>query len=266
MAARKTAQCFTMLLLVWIFLQVILVSAAVSSKKRVSWIKIKEINKVGLYIGLVTVYTTEENAFFATGAFMPNPKYPFVDLSGRRFRVGTIYEKKVIYVRCGIGLNPNGTVSSSDVAEIKIGSYNVPQGDGLNMLGKIGYSNEQFFSVKEANAAEPLFWAEVNQHWLHLAASLEGMELDKCVNSSLCLTQKPMLVFGLKGSTANIFLDNAASRDFLFKTFEASTADMESSAVVMTCLSNGFPLLVIQGMSDLDQEIIRFIHLVHLLL
>ncbi|KDP45050.1 hypothetical protein JCGZ_01550 [Jatropha curcas] len=147
--------------------------------------------------------------------------------------------------------NPNGTVSSSDVAEIKIGSYNVPQGDGLNMLGKIGYSNEQFFSVKEANAAEPLFWDEVNQHWLHLAASLEGMELDKCVNSSLCLTQKPKLVVGLKGSTADIFLDNAAYRDFLFKTFEASTADMESSAVVMTCLSNGFPVLVIRGMSDL---------------
>ncbi|XP_037494998.1 LOW QUALITY PROTEIN: bark storage protein A [Jatropha curcas] len=259
MAARKTAQCFTMLLLVWIFLQVILVSAAVSSKKRVSWIKIKEINKVGLYIGLVTVYTTEENAFFATGAFMPNPKYPFVDLSGRRFRVGTIYEKKVIYVRCGIGLvnaaaatqqmldlfdmtgiihfgiagnlnnsmfigdvsipkkfantglwdwlNPNGTVSSSDVAEHKNGSYHCPSRRCLNCWETIvGYSNEQFFSVKEANAAEPLFWAEVNQHWLHLAASLEGMELDKCVNSSLCLTQKPKLVVGLKGSTANIFL------------------------------------------------------------
>ncbi|KDP45052.1 hypothetical protein JCGZ_01552 [Jatropha curcas] len=250
-----------MLLLVLIFLQVILVSAAVSSKKRFSWIKIKEINKIVPYIGLVTEYTPEENAFFATGAFMPNPKYPFVvqvnaaaatqqmldlfDMTGiihfgisgnlnNSMFIGDIsIPKKFANTGLWGWLNPNGTVSSSDVAEIKIGSYNVPQGDGLNMLGKIGYSNEQFFSVKEANAAEPLFWAEVNQHWLHLAASLEGMELDKCVNSSLCLTQKPKLVVGLKGSTANIFLDNAASRDFLFKTFEASTADMESSAAVM---------------------------------
>ncbi|XP_057990622.1 bark storage protein A [Hevea brasiliensis] len=149
-------------------------------------------------------------------------------------------------------LNPNGTVDSSDFAQLKIGGYNVPGGDGLNLLGQIGYSSEQFFTVtRKPNAAVPLFWAEVSQHWLQLAASLEGMELEKCVNSSFCLPQKPKLVVGLKGSTANIFLDNAAYRDFLFQTFEVSTVDMESSAAVMTCLSNGYPVIVIRGMSDL---------------
>jgi nucleoside phosphorylase len=59
------------------------------------------------------------------------------------------------------------------------------------------------------------------------------MELEKCVNSSLCLPEKPKLVVGLKGATSNIFLDNAAYRDFLFQTFEVSSSDMESSAVVM---------------------------------
>lgn len=62
---------------------------------------------------------------------------------------------------------------------------------------------------------------------------LQGMELEKCVNSSLCLPEKPKLVVGLKGATSNIFLDNAAYRDFLFQTFEVSSSDMESSAVVM---------------------------------
>ncbi|KAF2318430.1 hypothetical protein GH714_007485 [Hevea brasiliensis] len=277
---------------------------AASSKTRISWSIIKKLNLKGPFTGLITVYPPEENAFFASGAFKPNAKHPFVDLSGRRFRVGTIYEKKVIYVRCGIGmvnaaaatqqmldlfdtsgiihfgisgnvnnsmsigdvsiakqfahtglwdwLNPNGTVDSSDVAQLKIGGYNVPEGDGLNLLGQIGYSSEQFFTVtRKPNAAVPLFWAEVSQHWLQLAGSLEGMELEKCVNSSFCLPQKPKLVVGPKGSTANIFLDNAAYRNFLFQTFEVSTVDMESSAVVMTCLSNGYPVIVIRGMSDL---------------
>ena len=59
------------------------------------------------------------------------------------------------------------------------------------------------------------------------------MELERCVNSSLCLPEEPKLVVGLNGATSNIFLDNAAYRDFLFQTFEVSSSDMESSAVVM---------------------------------
>lgn len=101
----------------------------------------------------------------------------------------------------------------------------------------------------------------------------------------MCLPQKPQLVVGLRGSTANIFVDNAAYSDFLFQTFRVSSVDMESSAVVMvsisyscmihftkkkkknsfsptkvanklwwfwqTSLSNGFPVIVIRGLSDL---------------
>ncbi|XP_050208978.1 bark storage protein A-like isoform X1 [Mercurialis annua] len=292
------------MLVVLILLFVVVSVSGTPSKKKISWSRIKKINKKGPYIGLITVYPPEENAFFSTRAFKSDSRYPFLDLSGRRFRVGRIYDRKVIYVRCGIGMvnaaaatqqmldlfditgiihfgisgnvnnsmfigdvsipkqfahtglwdwmNPNGTVDSNDVAQLKIGGYNVPQNDGFNLLGKIGFSREQFFSVStEGNAAAPMFWAEVSHEWLQLAASLEGMELEKCVNSSLCLPKKPKLVVGLKGSTSNSFLDNAAYRDFLFQTFEVTTADMESSAVVMTCLSNGFRVIVIRGMSDL---------------
>ncbi|KAH8502146.1 hypothetical protein H0E87_016784 [Populus deltoides] len=288
-----------------------------------------QVNSKGPYIGLLTVFPPEENAFLGTADFKPNPEHPFVDLSGRRYRVGTIYGKKVIYVRCGIGmvnaaavtqqmldlfdvagivhfgisgdinnsmsigdvsipkqfantglwnwLNPKGTVDPDDVAQLEVGKYNVPKGDGVNLLGKLSYSTEQLFSVsREPNDATTLFWAGVSQHWLKLASSLEGMELEKCVNSSLCLPQKPKLVVGLKGSTADIFVDNAAYRDFLYKAFGVSSADMESSAILaiyseitrsnrlfhyqlkklilllfQTCLSNGIPVIVIRGMSDL---------------
>ncbi|CAK7325340.1 unnamed protein product [Dovyalis caffra] len=284
-------------LLVLSSLLVISVSAKIGS-----WKLINEVNRKGPYIGLLTVFPPEEKAFLGTGALKPDPKHPFVDLSGRRYRIGTIYGKKVIYVRCGVGLvnaaavtqqmldlfditgivhfgisgntnnsmsigdvsipkqiantglwnwlNPKGTVDPADVAQLEVRKYNVPKGDGANLLGKISYTSEQLFSVSmEPNAATTVFWEEVSQHWLQLASSLEGMELERCVNSSLCLPQKPKLVVGLKGSTADIFVDNAAYRDFLFKTFGVSSTDMESSAV--TCWSNVIPIIVIRGLSDL---------------
>lgn len=43
---------------------------------------VKELNQEGPFLGLITVYPPEENAFFSTKAFKPHPKHPFVDLSG----------------------------------------------------------------------------------------------------------------------------------------------------------------------------------------
>ncbi|KAJ0102309.1 hypothetical protein Patl1_05977 [Pistacia atlantica] len=83
---------------------------------------------------------------------------------------------------------------------------------------------------------------------------LQGIALEQCVNSTLRLQEKPKLAVGLRGSTANIFVNNAAYRDFLFRSFNVSSADMESSAVVMTCLSNSFPMIVIRVLSDLAGE------------
>ncbi|XWS75249.1 hypothetical protein CRYUN_Cryun01aG0069600 [Craigia yunnanensis] len=300
MAATQVKPCLVMVL---IFL--LLVFASAVSKNRIKSLnKIKELNRRGPYIGLITVFSTEEDTFFATASFRPDPKHPFIDLSGRRFRIGKVHGRKVIYVRCGIGMinaaaatqqmldlfdmkgiihfgiagninnsmsigdvtipkqvthtgiwdwvNTDGTVDSADVALLDFGNYNVPKGNGTNLLGHIGYSKEQFFSESgEPNIAESLVWAKISPHWLQLASNLEGMKLKQCVNSSLCLPEKPKIVVGLSASTANIFVDNAAYRDFLFKKFEVSSADMESAAVVMTSLSNGFPVIVIRGLSYL---------------
>ncbi|CAL5407095.1 unnamed protein product [Camellia sinensis] len=269
--------------------------SATPLKRRKSLNTIKYLNHKGPYLGLITVYPPEEDAFFATKAFKLDPIHPFVDLSGRRFRVGNLHGKKVIYVRCGIGmvnaaaatqqmldlfditgivhfgiagnlnnsmsigdvtipkqfahtgiwdwLELNGTLGTNDVANLKIGSYNVPKMQGINLLGQIGYSYEEFFSESgKPDTAQPLLWLQITRKWLQFAASLEGTELEQCVNSSVCLPQKPKLVVGLRGSTANIFAGNVAYRDFLFNTFQVSSVDMESAAVVM--------LIVIRGLSD----------------
>jgi hypothetical protein len=68
---------------------------------------------------------------------------------------------------------------TNDIAELDFGSYNVPKGDGMNLLGKIGYSYEQFFSESgKPNTAIPLFWAQISEQWLQLAAGLEVNYLD----------------------------------------------------------------------------------------
>ncbi|CAA7037342.1 unnamed protein product [Microthlaspi erraticum] len=282
----------------------VLHASATTSQKWKSAITIRKVNRRGPYIGLVTVFETEEVAFLGSVDFRPDPTHPFLDLSGRRFRIGKIHGKKVLYVRCGIGMvnaaaatqqmidvfnvkgiihfgiagNINNSMSIGDVsipkqitnaglwdwlnpekekgdgyaAYLDVGNYNVPQGDGNNMLGKIGYSYEELYSVNgHINSPQKVFWINTTREWLHLAADLERMELLQCVNATLCLPQKPKLVVGLKAATANIFVDNAAYRNFLYDTFGVSSSDMESSAVAMTCVSNGYPVIVIRGLSDI---------------
>ncbi|XAR52298.1 Adenosylhomocysteine nucleosidase [Bertholletia excelsa] len=169
---------------------------------------LRVVNRKGPYLGLVTVYTPEEEAFFKTGAFRPDRKRPFIDLSGdAAAATQQMLDLLVGIVHFGIASNANASMSIGDVT--------VPK---------------QFIHTG--------LW-----EWL-------GMELEQCVNSTRCLPQKPKLVVGLRGSTANSFVDNAAYRDFLSETFNVSSMDMESSAIVMTSLSNGFPLIVIRGLSD----------------
>ncbi|CAN8230704.1 unnamed protein product [Cochlearia groenlandica] len=293
-----------LLLLLLLFIissfHVLSVSATLSHKLKSSVI-IGQVNRKGPFIGLVTVIEREENAFLGSVDFKPDPTHPFLDLSGRRFRIGKIHGKKVVYVRCGRGMvnaaaatqqmidvfdvkgivhfgiagNTNNSMSIGDVTIpnqiinaalwdwlVKIintytsykilGNYNVPQGDGNNMLGSIGYNPEQVFSINGVtNSPQKVFWFNTTREWLHLAADLEKMELLQCVNSSLCLPKKPKLVVGLKAATANIFVDNAAYRNFLYNSFGVSSSDMESSAVAMTCVSNGYPIIVIRGLTDL---------------
>ncbi|KAK4835829.1 hypothetical protein QYF36_015056 [Acer negundo] len=304
MAARLVPSLLEVLVLIS------LVSTCISSKptNRIKSLNvIKELNRKGKYIGLITVTVTEQNAFFANGAFIPHSKHPFVDLAGRRFFVGKVNGTKAIFVKCGVGpvnaaattqqlldhfdlkgiihfgiagnvnnsmsigdvsipkqladtgkwdwLNPNATWDPSIyVAELDFVNYNEPYFNGSNnLLGHLGYETEQFFSESgDPNTPQLLLWAQVSEDWLQVAATnLEGIELEQCLNSSLCLPEKPKLVVGLSGSTANMFVDNAAYRDFLFHNFNVTSADMESSAVVMTSLSNGLPVIVIRGLSDL---------------
>lgn len=54
-----------------------------------------------------------------------------------------------------------------------------------------------------------------------------------------------------RGISANVFVDNAAYREFLHSKFNATAIDMESAAVALVCLQQRTPFLAIRALSDL---------------
>lgn len=56
---------------------------------------------------------------------------------------------------------------------------------------------------------------------------------------------------GGTGVTGSVFLDNAAYREFVFKTWGARCTDMETVAYAQVCYTNEVPFLAIRALSDL---------------
>ncbi|XP_059667400.1 bark storage protein A-like [Cornus florida] len=142
----------------------------------------------------------------------------------------------------------NHQSEKGDLTELKFGAYNFPT-KGDNLLAKIEFTAEELYSIGQP--MEELFWLPVDQEWFTVASQLVDLKLQQCVNETYCLPETPKVVSGLRGSTADIYLKNAAYREFLFNEFNISTVDEESSAIVMTCLTNGVPCAVFRAISDL---------------
>lgn len=108
--------------------------------------------------------------------------------------------------------------------------------------------------VETRNAAYPdtarKFWFAVDPRMLAVARNLQGVNLGNC-NSGVCLTKQPQLVIGGNGVSGQAFVDNAAFREYTFKTFEASVLDMETAAVGQVAYSNGVPWIAFRSLSDL---------------
>ena len=72
-----------------------------------------------------------------------------------------------------------------------------------------------------------------------------------CLNSTTCLSSKPRVVRVHRGTSASIYLDNAAYRTFIRKKFNVSPVDMESASVALICLQQKIPFIAIRALSDL---------------
>ena len=56
---------------------------------------------------------------------------------------------------------------------------------------------------------------------------------------------------GGSGVSGQAFVDNAAFRDYSFRTFDANVLDMETAASAMVAYSNAVPFIAFRSLSDL---------------
>jgi len=98
---------------------------------------------------------------------------------------------------------------------------------------------------------ERKFWFEADPRLLAVARTLNDVPLVSCDAEKQCLTTKPHLVVGGNGVSGQAFVDNAAFREYTFKTFDASVLDMETAATATVAYANGVPYIAFRSLSDL---------------
>lgn len=98
---------------------------------------------------------------------------------------------------------------------------------------------------------EKRFWFEADAGMLAAAGRIGAIDLKRCTAEQACLHAAPRLVVGGNGVSGAAFVDNAAFRQYVFKTFNAQVLDMESAAVAMVAYANGVPYIAFRSLSDL---------------
>lgn len=124
--------------------------------------------------------------------------------------------------------------------------------DSDNQLNNIWYEPEEVFPVDGIpEETKHALWVPVDSKYYHIAQKLKGLKLKACINSTTCLSTIPKVELVDRGTSASIYLDNAAYRTFLYNKFNVSPVDMESASVALICLQQRVPFIVFRALSDL---------------
>ncbi|KAM6544862.1 hypothetical protein CsatB_025598 [Cannabis sativa] len=152
-----------------------------------------------------------------------------------------------------LALEANGDYTR-EVGYLKFADYavNVSKGGSDNVLNNIWYQPEEVFPIDGTpEQREHAFWIPVDPYYYYVAKSLQNLELEKCINSTTCLSTTPKVYTVERGTSASIYLDNAAYRSFIYDKFKVSPVDMESAAVALISLQQRVPYIAIRALSDL---------------
>ncbi|WP_431096299.1 5'-methylthioadenosine/S-adenosylhomocysteine nucleosidase [Polaromonas aquatica] len=132
------------------------------------------------------------------------------------------------------------------------GKFTIPPRMEAQTLAPFGMLHPRPVETRTAASPVPVrkFWFEVDPRMLAVARDLGSIPLESC-NAGVCLTHKPQLLVGGNGVSGQAFVDNAAFREYAFKTFQANVLDMETAAVGMVAYSNSVPYIAFRSLSDL---------------
>eukprot|EP01018_Ginkgo_biloba_P031373 Gb_35477 [translate_table: standard] len=149
-------------------------------------------------------------------------------------------------------LEENGDYTR-EIGYLKFAKYNTPSDkESDNLLNNVWYQPDEIFRVNGTpEVRQHAFWVAVDNYYYQIAEKIEEVELESCVNSTTCLTHQPRIVRVERGCSANVYVDNAAYRNFLHSKFNVTPIDMETAGVALVCLSEGIPFIAMRSLSDL---------------
>ncbi|KAL6212567.1 hypothetical protein ACLB2K_017785 [Fragaria x ananassa] len=142
-----------------------------------------------------------------------------------------------------------------DIGYLRFANYtvNVTGGSSYdNLLNYIWFQEEEIFPVNGTpEERERAFWVEVDPTYYEIAKKLEDLTLESCINSTTCLSETPKVARVKRGTSASIYLYNAAYRNFIYDKFNVTPVDMESASIALICLQQNVPFITIRALSDL---------------
>ncbi len=134
-------------------------------------------------------------------------------------------------------------------------------GDGWQTMPFFEYPYQNFgmmfprsVTVQRVGAAEPetRFWFSADDALLTAAREVAtSVSLENCTAEDICLDHAPTIVVGGSGVSGSAFVDNAAFRAYVFRTYGARVLDMESAPVGHVAWANGIPFLAVRSVADL---------------
>ncbi|KAK7311782.1 hypothetical protein RJT34_10132 [Clitoria ternatea] len=121
-----------------------------------------------------------------------------------------------------------------------------------NQLNNIWFQPEEIFPTYGIpEKRQHAFWVPVHSKYYHIAKKLQDVELNRCINTTTCLSVTPKVWLVPTGISHSLYLDNAAYTSFLYKKFKASSVDMESASVALVCLQQRVPFIIIRSLFEL---------------
>ncbi|KAK9274178.1 hypothetical protein L1049_018992 [Liquidambar formosana] len=119
-----------------------------------------------------------------------------------------------------------------------------------NLLNNAWYQPEEIFPIDGTpEEREHIFWVPVDTRYFEISKRLEGLELERCLNETTCLSKTPKVATVLRGTSASIFVANIAYRSFIYGKFNVTALDMESASVALICHQQRVPFIAFRALS-----------------
>lgn len=138
--------------------------------------------------------------------------------------------------------------------EVAPGKYQPPSHQSDVQLPNFGMIHPRPVGVRSAGhrQEEKKYWFDADPQLLAIARrAADATKLERCDADKHCLGHQPRVVVGGYGVSGQAFVDNAAFREYTFRTFNASVLDMETAAVAHVAYANGVPFIAFRSLSDL---------------